>query len=89
MARQPLFPDTDEQTERVLIELVRRMPDWKKFQQIADLTEAVRELAMLGLRDQYPQASEEELRFRFAAIVLGRDLAGKVCGRHLETEMSR
>ena len=65
--------DTDPETERRLIELTRSMPDWKKFRQIAALTEGCRRLAMVGLRERYPTAGEEELRKRFAALVLDRD----------------
>jgi hypothetical protein len=89
MARQPLFPDTDEKTKQVLLELVRAMPDWKKLEQIADLTNTVRELAMIELRERYPDAQEEELRFRFASLILGRDIAMRVYGRFPESEASR
>lgn len=86
MAREPLFSDTDEKTEQVLLELVRAMPAWKKLEQVANLTATVRELAMIGLREQYPHDPEEGLRLRFACLVLGRDIAMRVYGRHLETE---
>lgn len=89
MARPSLFPDTDEKTEHVLLELVRAMPDWKKLEQVSDLTNTVRQLVMIGLREQYPTAPENELRFRFATLILGRSVALQVYGRLLYAETNR
>lgn len=80
MSREPLFPDTDEQTERVLLELVRAMPAWRKLEQVADLTNTVRQLAMIRLREEYPNAHENELRFRLAIHMLGNNIAALVYG---------
>ncbi|MEW6213407.1 MAG: hypothetical protein AB1631_34245, partial [Acidobacteriota bacterium] len=66
MARQPLFSDTDEKTERVLIELLRAVPAWKKLEQVEELTDTSRQLTLSGLRKRYPQASNEELRLKLA-----------------------
>ena len=89
MAWQPLFPDTDEKTERVLLELVRTMSCWQKMEQVADLTNTVRQLALTGLKERYPGASEEVIRFRFAELVLGRDLALRVRERAFDAEARR
>lgn len=77
MARQPLFSDTDEKTEQVLLELVRAMPAWKKLEQVESLTEACRQFSLSGLRSRYPRASEEELRKRLAALVFDREIVMK------------
>jgi hypothetical protein len=37
-------------------------------------------LALTGLRAQYPQAAEAELRRRLAGLLLGEELARKVYG---------
>ena len=89
MGRQPLFLDTDEKTEQVLLELVRDMPDWKKLEQVASLTKTVRELALIGLKDQYPNASENELWLRFASLVLGHEVAERAFAGRFGTEPSR
>jgi len=80
MAWKPLFADTDEESERVLIELARKASVWQKFQQVASTTEACRAFAMAGLRRRYPQATEAELRKRLAALVLDRETVIKVYG---------
>ena len=36
MPKERLFEDTDEEAERVLIELTRATPAWKKLEQLAD-----------------------------------------------------
>ena len=75
-----LFEDTDEEAERVLINLNRSMPDWKKCQQIFSLIETARQLALAGLRKRYPDADEEELKKRYAALVLDKETVIKVYG---------
>ncbi len=72
--------DTDPDAERVMIELLRTAPGWKKIEQVESMIEASRTLAMIGLRDRYPNASEEELRLRFAALVLDRETVIRVFG---------
>lgn len=71
MKTQP--PDTSPEAERVLIELVRRAPMWKRAAQLADLIEMRRLLIMADLRRRYPQAGEEEMRKRLAARLLPRE----------------
>jgi hypothetical protein len=47
---------------------------------LAQLNASARLLAMTGLRSQNPQASESELRFKLAGLLLGDELARKVYG---------
>jgi hypothetical protein len=81
-----LFEDTDEATERRLIKLARNTPLWEKFQQVSDTRETTKRFAMMGLRRRYPQATEEELRKRLAAIFLDREIVVKVYGWDPEVE---
>lgn len=75
-----LSADTHPKMERMQIELIRRMPAWKKFAVVDGLNETVKTLAMSGLRAHYPQAGEAELRRRLAGLLLGDELARKVYG---------
>ncbi|MEW6213312.1 MAG: hypothetical protein AB1631_33755 [Acidobacteriota bacterium] len=86
MARQPLFSDTDEKTERVLIELLQDVPAWKKLEQVEELTDTSRQLTLSGLRKRYPQASNEELRLKLAALLFGRETVIRAYGRDPESE---
>jgi hypothetical protein len=73
-------PDTSPEAERVWIELLRRTPPWRRLQLADQMSRAVRELSMSGLRLRHPQASEAELRRRFADLHLGSELARRVYG---------
>ncbi|HXG65656.1 MAG TPA: hypothetical protein VNO70_11155 [Blastocatellia bacterium] len=84
--KEPLLSDTEPEAERVMIELLRAMPDWKKFQQVIELTKTSRAMAMAGLRSRYPQASEEELHKRLAALVFDRETVIRVYGWDPEIE---
>ena len=81
-----LLGDTDPEAERILIEAARVTPAWKKCEQIVSAIRMGRDLAMAGLRVRYPRASENELRYRLAALVLDRDIVVRVYGWDPEVE---
>jgi len=69
-----LSSDTHPKAEKVLIELLRKAPCWRKLEMVSQITTTCRELALNGLRRRYPRASEEELKKRLASLVLPREL---------------
>ncbi|MCX6903489.1 MAG: hypothetical protein NTW03_08430 [Verrucomicrobia bacterium] len=73
-------PDTSSEAERVLIELLRQAPGWRRLQLADRMSSMVRGLSQAGLRTRHPKAPEAELRRRFADIHLGPALAAKVYG---------
>ncbi len=75
-----LYSDTDPKAERVQIELLRRVPAWRKIQMVSQLNETVRTLALSGLRQRHPDASPQALRRLLADLMLGESLAEKVDG---------
>jgi hypothetical protein len=75
-----LYPDTDPKMEALQIQLWRQASPTKKMHMVAQLNAAARLLALTGLRAQFPQASESELHYRLAVLLLGEDLARKVYG---------
>ncbi len=75
-----LFPDTHPKMEALQIQLWRQASPTRKMQMLAQLNRSARLLALTGLRSQYPQASEAELRFKLAGLLLGNELANKVYG---------
>jgi hypothetical protein len=77
---QTLSRDTSPDAEAVQLEILRRMPPWRKLELVEGMTQTVYALLLAGLRERYPRATEEELRWRRAALVLGRDLATRVYG---------
>lgn len=58
------------------------MPGWRKMQILAALIRASRQLALAGLRQRHPKASQAELQHRLASLILGEELAAKYYGPH-------
>jgi len=75
-----LFPDTHPKMEALQFELWRTASPTRKMQMLAQLNQSARLLTLTGLRSQYPQASEAELRRRLAGLLLGEEIACKVYG---------
>ena len=75
-----LFPDTHPKMEALQIELWRQATPTRKMQMLAQLNATARLLAIKGLRMQYPDASEAEIKRRLASLLLGEELACKVYG---------
>jgi hypothetical protein len=75
-----LYSDTHPKMEALQIQLWRQASATQKMNMLAGLNSSVRLLALTGLRSQYPQASEAELRRKLADLLLGEELAHKVYG---------
>lgn len=80
--------DTSPESERVLIELMRQAPVWRRLEIVAQMNETVRLLILSGLRQRHPHATPEELRRRMADILLGPELAKRAYGP-LSPELER
>jgi hypothetical protein len=75
-----LYSDTHPKMEALQIQLWRQASPTKKMNMLAQLNASVRQLALTGLRSQYPQAMEAELRRKLADLLLGEELARKTFG---------
>ena len=75
-----LSSDTNPKMEAFQIQLWRQASPTRKMNMLAQLNAAARLLALTGLRAQYPQASEAELRLKLAGLLFGDALARKVYG---------
>jgi hypothetical protein len=64
--------------EALQIELIRRMPAWKKFAIIDGLNETVKTLAISGIKARHPDATPQEILRMLAELMLGAELARKV-----------
>ncbi len=73
------YSDTHPKMEALQIKLLRETPPWRKMEMLAELNKAARELALAGLRQRYPEADETKLLRYLGNILLGSDLAGRVC----------
>jgi hypothetical protein len=72
--------DTSPEAERVLIELMRQAPVWRRLEIVGEMNETVRLLILSGLRQRHPDATPDELRRRMADILLGPELAARAYG---------
>lgn len=75
-----LSPDTIPPIEQMQVERLRRMPTWRKLALASEMAQAVRDLALAGLRQRYPDDSPTQRRRRLATLVLGAELAQRVYG---------
>ena len=78
--------DTTPEAERVLLELTRRIPMWKRAEQLSNLIHAGRVLILADLRRRYPNADADELHKRMAARLLPREDVIRVFGWDPEKE---
>ena len=83
---RPQSPDTDATAERYLFDRLRRLPPWRKAEMLSASTRAAYDLAMAGLRQRHPNATVEESRKRYAALVLGREASMALFGWDPERE---
>ncbi len=72
--------DTNLAADEVQFELLRRMTPEQKGALLTNLTLSVQELAMSGMRERHPHASDEELRLRLAVQRLGEETVRQVWG---------
>ena len=65
--------DTDTEAAAVLRRLAREMPPGRKLAIAAAMSRSLRALAEAGVRSRYPDADDDEVRRRLAAVMLPRD----------------
>jgi len=73
-----LYSDTHPKVEQMQIEIIRRMPSWKKFAIVDDLNETVKAFAISGIKQDHPDATTEQIQRLPAERMLGSELADKV-----------
>lgn len=74
-ARAILASDTDASTERRQLEAWRTMSPIEKLELVTQSTQAVLELARVGIRLRHPEADDRECFLRLAVLKLGKEHA--------------
>lgn len=69
--------DTSPAAEAVYLALLRQRTPAQRLAMAARLTRMTRALSWYGLRHTYPNADEEELRYRWCAVMYGEELAAR------------
>lgn len=71
-----LSSDTSLEAERLQVESWRRMSPLEKVRQLTEISRAVQQLSVAGIRLRHPGASDRECALRLAVLKLGHTLAG-------------
>jgi DNA-binding HxlR family transcriptional regulator len=72
--------DTSPEADARYHELLRALPPERRLENAMKLSRAVRELAVAGIRQRHPEASEQEVRVRLAVRLYGRAAATRLFG---------
>lgn len=78
MRARPL--DTPKKVWDLQFELLRRKTGAERLEMMRQMTLAVQQLAMAGLRARHPELTDDELWLKLAAHRLGADVVRKVYG---------
>jgi hypothetical protein len=81
---RPQSEDTSEVIDRMVFAGLAKMRPEQRLDLAMGMFRAVEQLSIAGLRLQYPNASEEDLRRRAGARRLGRELTLRVYGPEAE-----
>lgn len=76
-----LSRDTSPQAEAVLLDILRRMPPWRKLQLVEESCRATMTVTAAGIRARHPDASEDVVQYCLRVAMLGESLADAVYGR--------
>jgi hypothetical protein len=70
--------DTSPASKARYYELLRNLPTDRRAQAMLQLSRAVRELALTGIRERHPTATEPELQVRLTVRLYGRAVAQRL-----------
>jgi hypothetical protein len=71
--------DTAPEIDRRRLAAAWSTPAWRKLQMAAEMSQAAQDLTLAGLRRRHPDADEQEIRFRFASLLFGSQVAQCLC----------
>ncbi len=72
--------DIDPRAEQAYLAALRRLTALEKARLIGDMTESGRQLVLLTIRKQHPEAGEQEILRYLAERMFGPELAARVYG---------
>lgn len=76
--------DTSKEARKVLVNIYRQMPATVKAMRIFEAYEIGKMLAMAGLREMFPDATQEQIWYLWAKRHLGEELFNEVYGNVLD-----
>jgi hypothetical protein len=75
-----MLSDTHPDIEAFQFDRLRQIPAWRKAHMLGQMYETTKHLTKTGLRHRHPEASEAELRYRLAELLLGDEVAKRIYG---------
>lgn len=72
---QPQSIDTNSKIDKFMMQAFRQMPLWKKAHLINQATKGIQQCNLIGIRNQYPNATSEEIQLYLAIRWLGKEKA--------------
>ena len=75
---QPQSFDTNPKIDKFIMQAFRKMPAWKKAHLTNEATKGIQQWAIIGIRNQYPHATPDEIRFQLAVRWLGEEIANRL-----------
>ena len=75
-----IWSDTHPRIEQMLLDAYDRMSADELLGQVTQLTQAAQQMALAGLRDQFPDATEREIQMRLASLWYGPELVRRATG---------
>ncbi|MGL5876303.1 MAG: hypothetical protein ACRC2V_00720 [Xenococcaceae cyanobacterium] len=66
--------------DRFLMQAFRHMPVWKKAHSIDEAMTGIHQMAIAGIRHQYPHVTTSEIKFELAVRWLEKDIAVRFYG---------
>jgi len=76
-------PDTSVEAEQVLIERLRAAGPQRRLDMARDASRTLRQLVWNGLKLRHPDATEDELCWRFVELTIDKEAAERLFGRRL------
>ncbi len=73
-----MLSDTNLKIEQLMVEQYRNKTVLEKLEMIVELNITGQQLALIGLKLRYPDASETEMKLRLAALRLDKEIMEKV-----------
>lgn len=81
---RPQSSDCADTIDRVVFDRIREMTPEQRLRAVTEACLAADRLLRAGLRLQYPDADEEEIRRRAGARRVGREALVRLCGSEAE-----
>ena len=84
----PQASDVSEAVDRAMFEHLRSLTPTQRLRMAVRATQALHRLSIAGLKARFPNASEDELRHRAAALRVGPEWMRRVFGSAAEAWLS-